>query len=380
MNLDQFLHAVKLVLGSTSFSFNGEFYEQIFGSPMGSPLSPILADMVMDDLESCCLRPFGSRVTIFHRYVDDIFMCIPRAILDDVVTAFNNYHPRLKFTYELEKNNCLSFLDTMVFRHDNRLITNWYRKPTFSGRYINYFSSHPQKYKINTILNLVDHALLLSDEQFHDDNISFVKSILSNNCFPDALVNKHIRRRRAEINVRLSNVNGSVNVDRERSIPDLKYYVPIPYVKAFSEGLRRTFGNYGVNTLYTVPKKLDAMIKKGKDRLDDKKCTGVVYKLECSGCSACYIGQTKRHLETRIKEHCADINKRPNQHSVVSKHRLDFDHNFKWQDVKILHKEPNLKKREIAEMLFIKKHTDSINSQKDTENLPLVYDRIISSL
>ncbi|XP_071628256.1 uncharacterized protein [Temnothorax longispinosus] len=51
LSLLQFLSAVDLILSSTSFMFNGQFYEQIFGSPMGSPLSPILADMVMEDLD-----------------------------------------------------------------------------------------------------------------------------------------------------------------------------------------------------------------------------------------------------------------------------------------------------------------------------------------
>ena len=29
----------------------------------------------------------------------------------------------------------------------------------------------------------------------------------------------------------------------------------------------------------------------------------VVYKFVCPGCSACYIGETTRHLSTRIEEH-----------------------------------------------------------------------------
>ena len=29
----------------------------------------------------------------------------------------------------------------------------------------------------------------------------------------------------------------------------------------------------------------------------------VVYKISCPGCEACYVGQTSRHLVTRIKEH-----------------------------------------------------------------------------
>ncbi|XP_072766477.1 uncharacterized protein [Anoplolepis gracilipes] len=50
-SLAQFIHVVELILDSTSFSFNGQFYEQIFGSPMGSPLSPILADIALQEKE-----------------------------------------------------------------------------------------------------------------------------------------------------------------------------------------------------------------------------------------------------------------------------------------------------------------------------------------
>ena len=35
----------------TSFGFNGQFFEQVYGTDMGSPISPILADFVMTDLE-----------------------------------------------------------------------------------------------------------------------------------------------------------------------------------------------------------------------------------------------------------------------------------------------------------------------------------------
>ncbi|XP_024879013.1 uncharacterized protein LOC112459226 [Temnothorax curvispinosus] len=56
LSLPQFTHTIDLILSSTRFCFNGEFYEQIFGSPMGSPLSPILADLIMDDLETHCLQ------------------------------------------------------------------------------------------------------------------------------------------------------------------------------------------------------------------------------------------------------------------------------------------------------------------------------------
>ncbi|XP_071653548.1 uncharacterized protein [Temnothorax longispinosus] len=115
LSLPQFLSAVDLILSSTSFSFNGQIYEQIFGSPMGSPLSPILADMVMEDLETKCLQMLSFPVPFFKRYVDDVFAIVPRLKVDEILKVFNNYHNRLKFTYELEKDGSLSFLDTMSY-------------------------------------------------------------------------------------------------------------------------------------------------------------------------------------------------------------------------------------------------------------------------
>ena len=54
---------------------------------------------------------------------------------------FNSYDQQLQFTIELEKDKKLSFLETLLIRHENTfIITNWYRKPTFTGCYINYFS------------------------------------------------------------------------------------------------------------------------------------------------------------------------------------------------------------------------------------------------
>ena len=264
-NLPQFLHAIDVILDSTSFSFNGVFYDQIFGTPMGSPVSPILADLVLDDLEVDCLKKLSFEVSVFHRYVDDIFTILPTDKVDEVVSVFNNYHPRLKFTYETEIDGVINFLDTKVIRDGDRLITDWHRKPTFSGRYVNFYSSHPLRYKINTIVSLVDRAVLLSDERFHDKNIQLVKSILANNCFPSKLVNKHINIRINELNSR--HCTGLT----QRTISDTKNFITLPYFDKISDNISRKLCEQGFRTLFTVPKKLDQFIKTGKDSLKKKK-------------------------------------------------------------------------------------------------------------
>jgi len=113
--------------------------------------------------------------------------------------------------------------------------------------------------------------------------------------------------------------------------------------------------------------------------LEPQRETEIVYKINCKNCDKVYIGQTKRHLATRIKEHYNNINNTSGNFSVLTDHRLTFNHDFDWSNPNILHKERNKKKREIAEMFYIKKFDNNINLQKDTENLNSIYDSIIVS-
>ena len=46
----EFEEDIRLCLDSTDFNFNEKTYFQKRGLPMGFPFSPILADIVMDDL------------------------------------------------------------------------------------------------------------------------------------------------------------------------------------------------------------------------------------------------------------------------------------------------------------------------------------------
>jgi hypothetical protein len=84
-----------------------------------------------------------------------------------------------------------------------------------------------------------------------------------------------------------------------------------------------------------------------------------------------YVGQTKRQLNTRIKEQ--NINKNSESLNVISNHRLETGHNFDWDNTKILHTEINYNKRIISKSLHIKKQKNGINKKIDTELFPEIY-------
>lgn len=307
----------------------------------------------MEDLETDCLTRLDFEISCFYRYVDDIFMVLPKDGLDCVVDCFNNYHSRLKFTQESELNDSINFLNTTVYRDNNKLTTNWYRKPTFSGRYINFLSNHPIKYKINTIISLVDHAILLSDPRFHDSNLSIVKNILKNNCFPEYLVAKHIKNRGFELQHTKTNVNQKKD---ERKIKNFnKGCIAIPYCNLYANDIYRFLRKKNFNVAFTIPKKLNCLIKSGKDRLDISKQTDIIYRIKCKMCDSIYVGQTKRHLITRINEHRRNINISTGNFSVVSEHRLKFNHDFDWSNVSVLHRENHRKKKRNCRNIFYKK-------------------------
>jgi len=126
--------------------------------------------------------------------------------------------------------------------------------------------------------------------------------------------------------------------------------------------------------------KLGRIIKAQKDRLMLECNKNVVYKFSCKNCDSTYVGQTKRKLNTRLTEHKNDIKKETGKFSVVTEHRLEKDHDFDWDNPKILDKEKFYFKRLISEMINIKSQKKALNIQSDTENLPTTYVEILNKL
>ena len=84
-----------------------------------------------------------------------------------------------------EANSKLSFLDILITRSNGRFCTGIFRKNTFTGLGLNYFSHCSLGFKINACKTLLHRAYTLCSSwfQFHQE-ISFLKSYFENNCYP----------------------------------------------------------------------------------------------------------------------------------------------------------------------------------------------------
>jgi len=195
----EFIIAIQFILNSTFFTFDNVIYKQIFGTPMGSPLSPILADIVMQDLEEKAIKNLDIDFPLYYRYVDDILLLTPESKVNTILNTFNNIHKRLQFTVELEKNRSINFLDLSLIVKSDELIIDWYRKETNSGRYLSYYSGHSLCHKVGTIYGLVNRAILLSHPNFQEKNLEYVIRVLIDNAYPLELIFNRINLRIKEL-------------------------------------------------------------------------------------------------------------------------------------------------------------------------------------
>ena len=67
---------------------------------MGSPLSSILTNCVIQDLEYNIFKILAFSIPFYYRYVDDIVLAAKKNQIKTILGIFNSYHERIQFTVE----------------------------------------------------------------------------------------------------------------------------------------------------------------------------------------------------------------------------------------------------------------------------------------
>lgn len=348
LTIDHICEALTICLTATNFSFRGEHYQQIFGTAMGSSVSVVVANLVMEDVEERALTTFIDPPRFWKRYMDDTSCIIDRMRRQEFFNHLNSIEKSIQFTMEEEEHNSIAFLDVKITRQsDQSFATSIFRKKTHTNRYLNFNSNHPNCHKRSVVNSLFSRVrTIVSDPREQKKEMNFIKKTLRDNGYPKKFLTKQRKR----------------ILDEER--PSTVGFATIPYVKGFSEKIKRILEDVDIKVAFKPQNKIGQTLSTVKDQIDPKRRKGVVYSIPCKDCNEVYIGETKRSFTTRSSEHQRDIEKGDEEKSALSKHAIHNDHRINWKEARILEREEHYKKRLFLESFHINSTKNSMNDKK----------------
>ena len=119
---DEIISLLKLCLNATCFAFRDLFYQQVHGTAMGSLVSVVIADLVMEDVEHRALRTYPNPPKFWKRYVDDTCCILRSDLVDDFHNHVNTIKATIKLTFEIEAKSQLPSLDIFYITLTSPLI------------------------------------------------------------------------------------------------------------------------------------------------------------------------------------------------------------------------------------------------------------------
>ena len=85
------------------------------GAAIGSPISPKVANLFMEDFEVQAIMTSPSPPVLWKRYVDETFTIIHKQHKDSFLEHLNNINPSIKFTSEETRpDGAIPFLDILI--------------------------------------------------------------------------------------------------------------------------------------------------------------------------------------------------------------------------------------------------------------------------
>ena len=345
MAVNHIVSLLEFCLRSTYFTFKGRFYEQKDGAAMGSPISPIVANLYMEDLETKAIQSAQNPPSFWRRFVDDTLTIMKSLQIDNFLQHLNSLDQNIQFTKEEARaDGPMPFLDVLFIpREDGSLETTVYRKPTHTDLYLQWDSNHTLTSKYGVVGTLHHRAQqICSSPELLQQEEKHLHQALKNCKFPEWALNKAKLRSKAKKKRTMG-----TNTSNNNQSP--KPYMVAPYHKGVSESLKKTCNKHSIQVYFKGGRTIKSLLMAPKDKDPILKKSGVIYRFKCGrvDCDEEYIGESSRTFTERFKEH----QKAPSpifDHSNISGHQVNID-NFN-----IVGREDLNLSRTIKEALYIR--------------------------
>jgi hypothetical protein len=304
---------------------------------------------------------------IYLRYVDDIFAVIKKNDVENIREKLSSQFDSINFTVEIEQDNQLPFLDILVKKEEGNLSFSIYRKPTSTQLFIQNDSSHSKQHKMAAFNSMFNRLLSIpmKTEDFEKEK-EYIFQTGKINGFSkiqlEKLLKKHERKRE------IQNLTSLEIIEQ-----DPPKYISLPFAPPLTYKLDNELRKFGFKVAYNNNGKLSDILGTAKDKVMDENEKSGIYQIECSNCDAIYIGQTKRKLKTRYKEHLDDVKKTMNDEKPLAKHAIEQDHQL--GPIKLLKevKKPHQLDAYESLYLFKNKNKNLLNCQIEGNNPSVLF-------
>ena len=243
MKVHHIISLLRFCLNNSYFSFQGRFYQQTEGAAMGSPISPIVAYLFMEDLEIQAIRTSPTPPSLWKRFVDDTFTIIKKEDRSSFLQHLNSIHQNIKFTCEeVRDDGSMPFLDILVTpKEGGSLSTSVFRKPTHTDLYLQWDSQHTISSKDSVAGTLYHRAkTVCSDPQLQNKEEDHLCQALQKCKYPIWAINR--ARIKSQNPVRRTN-SSSNNQSGQKKTINKNIYMVVPYQQGLSERFKTRVQN-----------------------------------------------------------------------------------------------------------------------------------------
>ena len=338
---------LELSLSTCYFLWNDKIYSIADSGPIGLSLMVVIAEGYLQFIEKNAMEiALNANVApkTYRRYVDDSHARFDTCEqLNEFHQILNDQDERIQYTVESEVDGGLAFLDIRLQNNRNgKYEFQVYRKEAITNVQIKPSSSVDPKMYIGVFKGFLARAIRICSGHHLNEEVEFLIQVFVENGYNEIVLRDTSRKY-------LENRSNS----RQSTDQTSKKVVKIPWIPILGPKLRSALRKRNIKTVFTSGPSLKDILCKHKSALPPNSYTGV-YSVRC-GCGINYIGESKKRVATRLKEHERDIFHGRWSNTGAAGHAAVCTNSFAFEDAKTIAFESNYHRRKIREALEIRR-------------------------
>ncbi|CAF4697219.1 unnamed protein product, partial [Rotaria sp. Silwood2] len=233
LKIETIIRLSRFVMQNNYFSYDGQYYHQIRGGAMGSPLTLTVANCYMFFYEQQIIKQIYNSGGLYFRYIDDIFIIInwPVRHLFKQIDRWNHFDENIKLSEKI--GVAADFLDLHIENQDGQLLTTIFQKSSYEPYYLPFNSIHPLHMKKNIVFTMLLRAIrYCSTFQAYLDEREKLRMALLLNKYPNKFIDLQFINILEKLNIeQLLTINNYAQYRQKVIDSPIKEKVPVDYGK-----------------------------------------------------------------------------------------------------------------------------------------------------